>query len=166
MVTQKKWKQGLKQIFAYMCAKQHDWPQPKGWNNPRVRQQKNGWTKMCCSYAAECGSALKRKAVLTQATMWMNLKDFHCCRSVTQSCRTLRPHGLQHARLPCPPPSPGVCSDSCSVSRWYQPSHPLSPPSPPTLSEISQTQEDKYCVILLRGGPERSHTRGDGRMVD
>ena len=26
---------------------------------------------------------------------------------------SLRPHGLQHTRLPCLPPSPGVCSNSC-----------------------------------------------------
>ena len=25
----------------------------------------------------------------------------------------LRPHGLQHARLPCPTPTPGACSNSC-----------------------------------------------------
>ena len=25
----------------------------------------------------------------------------------------LRPHGLQHTRPPCPPPSPGACSKSC-----------------------------------------------------
>ena len=31
--------------------------------------------------------------------------------SVSQSCPTLRPHGLQHARLPCLSPSPEVCSD-------------------------------------------------------
>ena len=30
-------------------------------------------------------------------------------------------HGLQHARLPCPSPPPGVCSDSCPLSRWYHP---------------------------------------------
>ena len=24
---------------------------------------------------------------------------------------SLRPHGLQHARLPCPPPTPGACSN-------------------------------------------------------
>ena len=29
-----------------------------------------------------------------------------------------RPHGLQHARLPCPSLTPGVCSDSCSSSQW------------------------------------------------
>ena len=30
---------------------------------------------------------------------------------------SLRPHGLQHARLPCLSPSPGVCSNSCPLSR-------------------------------------------------
>ena len=29
---------------------------------------------------------------------------------------SLRPHGLQHARPPCPSPSPGICSDSCPLS--------------------------------------------------
>ena len=32
--------------------------------------------------------------------------------SVTQSCLTLRPHGLQHTRPPCPSPTPGPCSNS------------------------------------------------------
>jgi len=41
-----------------------------------------------------------------------------CCRSVPQSCSTLWPHGLQHTRLPCPLLSPGVCSNSCPLSRW------------------------------------------------
>ena len=31
---------------------------------------------------------------------------------------SLRPHGLQHTRPPCPSPSPGVCSNSCPLSRW------------------------------------------------
>ena len=30
---------------------------------------------------------------------------------------SLRPHGLQHTRLPCPSPTPRACSDSCSSSR-------------------------------------------------
>ena len=29
---------------------------------------------------------------------------------------SLRPHGLQHARLPCPSPTPGACSNSCPLS--------------------------------------------------
>ena len=28
---------------------------------------------------------------------------------------SLRPHGLQHTRLPCPSPTPGACSNSCLV---------------------------------------------------
>ena len=34
---------------------------------------------------------------------------------------SLRPHGLQHARLPCPSPSPGTCSNSCPLSQWCHP---------------------------------------------
>ena len=34
---------------------------------------------------------------------------------------SLKPHGLQHARLPCPSPTPGVCSNSCPLSRWCHP---------------------------------------------
>ena len=33
----------------------------------------------------------------------------------------LRPHGQQHARLPCPSPTPGVYSNSCSLSWWCHP---------------------------------------------
>ena len=31
---------------------------------------------------------------------------------------SLRPHWLQHARLPCPSPSTGVCSNSCPLSQY------------------------------------------------
>ena len=31
---------------------------------------------------------------------------------------SLWPHGLQHTRLPCPSLSPGICSNSCPLSRW------------------------------------------------
>ena len=34
---------------------------------------------------------------------------------------SLRPHGLQHARPPCPSPVPGACSNSCSLSQWCHP---------------------------------------------
>ena len=34
---------------------------------------------------------------------------------------SLRPHGLQQARLPCPSPSPGSCSNSCPLNQWYHP---------------------------------------------
>jgi len=35
--------------------------------------------------------------------------------------RLLQPHGLQHARPPCPSPTPGVHSNSRPLSRWCHP---------------------------------------------
>ena len=34
---------------------------------------------------------------------------------------SLQSHGLQHARLPCPSPTPGASSNSCPLSRWCHP---------------------------------------------
>ena len=45
------------------------------------------------------------------------------CSSVAKSCLTLRPHELQHARLPCPSLSPQVYSDSCLLSLVAVPIH-------------------------------------------
>ena len=61
---------------------------------------------------------------------------FHWCgeihtqfSSVALVSDSLRPHELQHARPPCPPPTPGVHSNSHPSSRWCNPAisscHPL-----------------------------------------
>ena len=34
---------------------------------------------------------------------------------------SLRCHGLQHTRPPCPSPSPGVCPSWCSLHQWHCP---------------------------------------------
>ena len=48
------------------------------------------------------------------------------------SCVWLWPHESQHARPPCPSPTPRVHSDSCPSSRWCHPAiSPLSSPFPP-----------------------------------
>ena len=39
--------------------------------------------------------------------------------SVTSN--SLQPHRPQHARIPCPSPTPEVCSNSCPLSRWCHP---------------------------------------------
>ena len=49
-------------------------------------------------------------------THW-HMQTKYCC-SVTQSCPTLWPHGLQHIRLPCPSQFPEVCSNSCLLNWW------------------------------------------------
>ena len=49
----------------------------------------------------------------------------HWCFAVQFSCSVMsdssRPHGLQHARPPCPWPTPGVYSNSYPLSQWCHP---------------------------------------------
>ena len=53
---------------------------------------------------------------------------------------SLRLHGLQHDRLPCPSPTPRAYMNSIHwVSDAIQPSHPLSAPFPPAFN-LSQLQ--------------------------
>ena len=49
---------------------------------------------------------------------------------------SLRPHKLQHARLPCPSPTPGVYSNSCPLSQWC---HPTSSSSVVSFSSCLQS---------------------------
>ena len=63
---------------------------------------------------------------------------FHTFSSVQFSCsvvsNSLRPHGLQHSRLPCPSPTPGVYPNSCPLSRWCHPT--ISSPIVPFFSRL------------------------------
>ena len=49
----------------------------------------------------------------------------HCSLSVEFSFSlmsdSLQSHGLQHARLPCPSPTPGASSNSCPLHQWCHP---------------------------------------------
>ena len=48
--------------------------------------------------------------------------NFNCyCSVLTVMPDSLQLHGLPHARLACPSPSPGVCSNSCPLSQWCHP---------------------------------------------
>ena len=49
----------------------------------------------------------------------MHVSSVQFSRSVMSD--SLRPHESQHARPPCPSPTPGVHSNSCPLSRWCHP---------------------------------------------
>ena len=51
---------------------------------------------------------------------YLNRSSVQLSRSVVSN--SLWPHGLQHARPPCPSPIPRVYSNSCPLSWWYHPS--------------------------------------------
>ena len=65
------------------------------------------------------------------------IKSTHmpCC-SVAKLCLTLRPHELQHTRLPFSSLSPRVCSNSCPLSQWC---HPITSSSVALFSSCPQS---------------------------
>ena len=82
---------------------------------------------------------------------------------------TLRPRGLQNARLPCPSLSPRVCSDSCPLSQWRHPTISSSVTPPPLALSLSQHhglfQWVLYIYPLLLGFPSHlGHHRALSRV--
>ena len=88
--------------------------------------------------------------------------------SVTQSCPTLWPHELQHARPPCPSPTLGVYPNSCPLSRWCHQTvsscHPLLllPSIFPSIRVFSNESAllirwPKYCSFSLNISPSKEH---------
>ena len=84
-----------------------------------------------------CGSGNEIYGVLKSTAKWWgcymvchNYSVLHCSTETTISTvqsshsivsDSLQPHGLQHARLPCPSPIPGDCSNTCPPSWWCHP---------------------------------------------
>ena len=89
-----------------------------------------------------CVSRVGRQILYHWAIWKSGRKKIHCLLflfSHEVMSDSLWPHELQHARLPCPLLSPGVCSNSCPFSQWCHPTFYLLPPSPPAFP-LSQQQ--------------------------
>ena len=63
------------------------------------------------------------KKTKNKANMWSNNPWTYISVQFSGSVvsNSLQPHELQHARLPCPSPTPGVYSNSCPLSQWRHP---------------------------------------------
>ena len=61
------------------------------------------------------------QAVSSQCSKMCDILERPQFSSAAQLCPTLWPHGLQHARLTCPSPTPRVYSNSCPLSWWCHP---------------------------------------------
>ena len=74
------------------------------------------------------------------------------CRSVVSNC--LRPHESQHARPPCPSPTPGVHSDSHPLSWWCHPAISSSSVVPFSSCPQSLPASESFPVsqLFARGG--------------
>ena len=55
--------------------------------------------------------------------LYILCKDMHSVQfSPSVVSNSLQPHGLKHARTPCPSPTTGAYSNSCPSSQWCHPS--------------------------------------------
>ena len=84
---------------------------------------------------------------------------------------SLRPHGLQHTRLPCPSPAPGACSDSCPSSWWchrtisssivpfssHLQSFPVSGSFPFFSDSVLRIRWPKYCSFSFSISPSNEY---------
>ena len=66
---------------------------------------------------------------------------------------SLRPHGLQHTRPPCPSPIPGVYSNSCPLSWWCHPTISSSTvPFPSCLQSFPASESFQMSQFFTSGG--------------
>ena len=56
---------------------------------------------------------------ISRCKLVYQFNSVHFSHSVVSD--SLRPHGLEHARPPCPLPTPRIDSNSCALSRWCHP---------------------------------------------
>ena len=87
----------------------------------------------CEIYVAYRGVSWESNFHLSRVTcVWFSLLSWCCSFSLQVMSNSLRPHGLQHARLPCPSLSPGPCLTSCPSNQSCYPT--ISSSSPPAFS--------------------------------
>ena len=96
----------------------------KTWKQPKCPWTEEWIKKIWYLYTMEYCSAIKKNEIMSLAATWMDL-EIIILSSVQFSCSvvsdSLWPHGLQHARPPCPLPTPRVYSNSCPLSQWCHP---------------------------------------------
>ena len=116
------------QLVKNLPAVQENWVWSLGWEDPLQKGTATHSSILAWRIPMDC--IIHR---VTKSRTWLSNFHFHFCSStsilgglqfssVTQSCPTLlQPQGLQHARLPCPSPTPRACSNSCLSNQWCHP---------------------------------------------
>ena len=90
-----------------------------------------------------------RDYISRDSTRLISCKLQFSCSVMSNS---LRPHELQHTRLPCPSPTPRAYSNSCPLSRWCHPTISSSViPSPPAFN-LSQQRSFPKSQLFISGG--------------
>ena len=82
--------------------------------------------------------------------------------SVAQSCPTLQHHGLQHARPPCPSPTPRIHPNPCLLSWWC---HPTISSSVMPFSSCSQSFPASGSFLMSQLFASGGQTIGDSALA-
>ena len=80
---------------------------------------------MDCSLSGSSSHGILQARILEWVSMPSSRGSFHSFQFSSVAQFSLRHHGLQHVRPPCPSPTPRVYSNSCPLNRWCHP--PISP---------------------------------------
>ena len=138
------WKTNIPEGFLLSEVSGIHWLPPKALNQTKVSLLDLMFHLYCYDYVGVCskfrawvweeeGSYLESKVwAMWDALLipWICQNETHSVRKKWDAVNTLLfhqfslsvvsnllwPHGLQHAMLPCPSPSPGACSNSCPLS--------------------------------------------------
>ena len=82
-----------------------------------------GWQRVRCDWATNTIHDMSTCYIFPFRNVLnkLNVVYMGCECSCSVVSDSLWPHELQHARLPCPSPTPGVYSNSCPLSQWCHP---------------------------------------------
>ena len=99
---------------------------------------------------------------LSLRVQWKSFEDTGTVNNPVQFSRSampnsLWPHGLQHARLPCPSATPGAYSNSCPSSQWC---HPTISPSVIPFSSYLQSSPASWSFPMSRPFPSGGQSIG------
>ena len=111
--------------FSVQLYKKHPWACI---TFTRKLNQKNEWMSLLVQILCLADIIYQEFVLIvshTQRHIEMKYLQFSSVQLL--SCvRLLQPHESQHARPPCPSPTPGVYSNSCPSSQWCRPAIPSS----------------------------------------
>ena len=107
------------------------------------------WDCICLNFILVniyyASSAKSRKQI-----QWFSSVQFSC--SVVSD--SLRPHEPQHARPPCPSPTPGVYLNLCPLGQWCHPAIPSSViPFSSCLQSFPASGSFQMSQLFASGGP-------------
>ena len=105
--------------FSWQCTARVSAP----WSSLLPILPSSGWCPVGCWGASEttCQQAHLILVSILLAKFFGKVVVFLLLFNCSVVSDSLQPHGLQHARLPCPSPFPGACSNLCPLNWWCHP---------------------------------------------